>query len=69
VAIECKWSAAEFDPRASSPSGTGIPGVPNYVVSADVRRPSARRYRWLTMQLVPLPALAEALLRLGRRHR
>ena len=69
VAIECQWSAAEFDPSSLVAFRNRHPRGPNYVVSADARSPSTRRYRGLTVQFVPLPALTEALLRPERRHR
>ena len=35
VAVECKWSAAEFEPAAMKSFRTAYPGGPCYVVTAD----------------------------------
>jgi hypothetical protein len=64
--IECKWSAAEFDPMNLAAFRDRYPQGPNYVVSADTRSPYSRRYRGLPVQFVSLPALIKAFLRSER---
>lgn len=52
VAIECKWSAAEFEPDTLRLFRRRYPRGANYVVTADTTRPHDRRYGALEVRFV-----------------
>lgn len=62
IAIECKWSASEFDAtnlkafRRAHPQGT------NFLVAHDVDRPYTRHYDRLAVEVIPLKKMIEKLL-------
>lgn len=62
IAIECKWSADEFDPRNLLAFRRRYPSGRNYLVASDVRRASARRFGDISVGLVDLSGLVEGLL-------
>jgi predicted AAA+ superfamily ATPase len=61
VAVECKWSADEFDAAGLRPFRNRYPRGLNLVVAADVRNPFQRRYRDLAVRFVPLDGLVQTL--------
>ena len=61
VAIECKWSAGDFDASALKAFRARYPKGPNFVVASDVAEPSSRRYGDLRVRVVSLPGLIGAL--------
>ena len=61
VAIECKWSAGDFDASALKAFRARYPKGPNFVVASDVAEPSSRRYGDLRVRFVSLPGLIGAL--------
>ena len=61
TAIECKWSAAGFDPGGLAAFRNRYPEGRNYVVSADAGSGSTRRYGKLMVRHVSLRGLTEAL--------
>jgi len=61
VAIECKWSADDFDAASLRPFRNRYPKGLNLVVAADVRAPFQRRDRDLAVRFVSLGGLVEAL--------
>jgi len=63
VAIECKWSADEFDPAGVKAFRARYAGDDNYVVASDVRRRFSKTYRGLRVNFVPLAMLADSLSR------
>ena len=69
TAIECKWSAAGFDPAGLTAFRNRYPAGPNYVVSTDADSSSTRRYGKLTVHHVTLRGLTEALRRPVRGRR
>jgi hypothetical protein len=69
TAIECKWSAAEFDPASLKAFRSRYLKGSNYVVSADVGSPLTRRYGALAVRFVSLAALLQELVRPGRPRR
>ncbi len=69
TAIECKWSAAEFDPASLKAFRSRYLKGSNYVVSADVGPPLTRRYGALAVRFVSLAALLQELVRPGRPRR
>jgi len=56
AAIECKWSAGEFDPASIWDFRNRYSKGPNYVVSADVGPPFTRRHGTLAVRFVSLAA-------------
>ena len=46
IAIECKWKADTFEPRAIEAFRRLHPGGPNYVVSTDADTPYTRSRGW-----------------------
>ncbi|MBI2561986.1 MAG: ATP-binding protein [candidate division NC10 bacterium] len=64
--IECKWSAAEFDPASLKVFRSRYLKGSNYVVSADVGAPLTRRYGALAVRFVSLAGLLQELVRSGR---
>jgi len=69
TAIECKWSAAEFDPASLKAFRSRYLKGSNYVVSTDVGSPLTRRYGALAVRFVSLAALVEELVRPARARR
>lgn len=61
IAVECKWSAASFDPRALSAFRRIYPQGGSFVVAADVERPYARTYDDLSVDFVSLRDLVTRL--------
>ena len=67
VAIECKWSASEFDPAAMKIFRTAYPDGASFVVTADLcgAHPYTRRYGPLSVTFVSLEDLIASLARPG----
>lgn len=61
IAIECKWSAAEFLPDQLRAFRNRYPTGPNVVVSHDVTRSFTRTYDTLTVHFVGIQALLEMI--------
>jgi len=61
VAIECKWSASEFDPSGLSSFRGRYPAGENYVVAHDVDSPYQRKYGDIAVRFVGLRDLVESL--------
>lgn len=61
VAIECKWSAAEFDAANIKAFRMRYPKGANYVVAADVDRPFSRTYGDIHLRFVSLAGLIKAI--------
>ncbi len=61
MAIECKWSADEFDPANLLVFRRQYPLGQNFVVAQDVGRSYRREYRGVNVQFVSLEKLIEAL--------
>lgn len=61
VAIECKWSADEFDAAGLVAFRAKYPDGPNYVVARDVKQMYTRRLRGVPVTFVPLAALGKLL--------
>lgn len=59
VAIECKWSADEFDPASLWSFRRVYPEGQNVLVAHDVDRAFTRRYGELTVNVVPLSGFAD----------
>jgi hypothetical protein len=67
VAIECKWSAGDFDPGGIRAFRRRYPGRVNLVVAADVDRSYARTYGNLRVEFLGLPHVGDAVIRRTRR--
>ncbi len=61
VAIECKWSASDFDPRGLRAFRQAYPGGPTFVVAHDVERALSRDFGGLEVRFVSLPTLLAEL--------
>jgi predicted AAA+ superfamily ATPase len=61
AAIECKWTAREFDAAGLRAFRARYPEGPNLVVAADVDEPYARREAGLTVRFVSLEGMVRAL--------
>ena len=61
LAIECKWSADEFNPSALSAFRRQYPEGENYVVAQDVDRGYRQKHANLDVRYVPLSALIAQL--------
>lgn len=61
IAIECKWTAADFDTANLRAFRRVYPGGFNYVVASDVDRPAARRHADLTVRYVSTEQLIDEL--------
>jgi len=61
TAIECKWSASEFDAKNLAAFRRAHPKGKNFLVSQDVDRAYTRQCGDLTIEVVSLPALVERL--------
>ena len=57
IAIECKWSADDFDPRNLLAFRRHHPHGENYVVSADIERSFTRRLQDLSIRFVRLETM------------
>ncbi|MGH8266512.1 MAG: hypothetical protein ACRETS_04280 [Steroidobacteraceae bacterium] len=61
MAIECRWSAAQFDPAALRAFALHYPHAECVVVSQDIDRITARRYGDLKVSFVSLESLVKML--------
>ncbi len=61
IAIECKWTAAGFDPTSLRTFRFYYPRGANYVVAQDVARPFSRTYGQMLVEFVGTKELCEAL--------
>ncbi|MGD8993163.1 MAG: AAA family ATPase [Desulfobacterales bacterium] len=61
VAVECKWSASDFDPAGVKAFRKQYPEGQNYVVANDVDRQYARSYAKTTVTFVNLNGLIKKL--------
>ena len=61
VAIECKWSATEFDPRNLKRFRERYPEGNSLVVAADVEKLFVRNYKGIEVTFVSLTGLIDAL--------
>lgn len=61
AAIECKWSASEFDPTPLKAFRKMYPQGKNFLVAHDVDRPYARRYDGLQVEFVALENLTQRI--------
>ena len=66
LAIECKWSADDFEPRNLLAFRRQHPQGENYVVARDVEREYTRSYNDLSVRFVSLPGLIKSLALAGR---
>ena len=63
VAIECKWSADDFDASGVTAFRARYPNGATYVVATDVTHAFAKTYRGVRVQFVSLSGLIERLTR------
>lgn len=63
VAIECKWSAAEFDPGNLKRFRERYPEGDSLVAAADVEKQFVRNYKGMDVKFVSLPGLIDALVK------
>ena len=61
IAIECKWSAREFDPAGVKAFRAAYPHGPTFVVTSDVDRTHTRTAGGIPVTYVTLNALVERL--------
>ncbi|MEI7672477.1 MAG: DUF4143 domain-containing protein [Deltaproteobacteria bacterium] len=61
VAIECKWSATDFDPGNLKLFRERYPEGDSLVAAADVEKPFIRNYKGIEVKFVSLPGLIDAL--------
>lgn len=61
LAIECKWSASDFDPAALKAFTSRYPRAECVVVAQDVERGYSRRFATLTVEFLGLSALLKRL--------
>ena len=61
VAIECKWSTADFDAANIKAFRMRYPGGANYVVAADIEKSFSRTYYDFSVRFVSLAGLIEAI--------
>lgn len=61
TAIECKWSADEFDAANLRAFRNRYPQGNNYVVAHDVRRPFTKRFGGTVVRFVSLDGLIGGL--------
>lgn len=61
MAIECKWSATEFDPHNLKRFRERYPEGDSLVVAADVEKPFVRNYKGIEATFVNLTGLIDAL--------
>ena len=62
IAIECKWSANDFDPSNLKAFRRAYPRGANYLVSHDIDRPYLHRYNGLPVETTSLSNLIEKIL-------
>jgi len=65
VAIECKWSATDFDPGNLKLFRERYPEGDSLVAAADVEKPFTRNYKGIEVTFVSLPGLIEKMQFLG----
>ncbi len=68
AAVECNWSAGDFDASALRAFRGRYPRGANFVVASDVTESFSRRYGDLSVRFVSLPGLIKALGRPRRRR-
>lgn len=61
MAIECKWSATEFDPHNLKRFRERYPEGDSLVVAADVEKPFVRNYKGIEVKFVSLTGFIDAL--------
>ena len=61
MAIECKWSAAEFDPANLKRFRERYPEGDSLVAAADVEKSFIRNYKGMDVTFVNLAGLIDAL--------
>jgi predicted AAA+ superfamily ATPase len=69
TAIECKWTADDFDAAHLRAFRGRYPGGANYVVASDVDRPVVKRYGDLVVRCVSPGQLIDELTRPSRKSR
>lgn len=67
LAIECKWSAGEFDTVNMQAFGKQYPRAKFYMVAHDIERSFVRDYDGLTVKFVGIAELLEEVLNLKKR--
>ena len=65
--VECKWSAASFDPANLISFRSIYPSGKSYVVGRDVARPYRRTFRGVKADFVDLNGLVQELTATGNR--
>lgn len=65
-AIECKWSAGDFDARNLAAFRQAHPGGDNFIVARDVRRAYRRTLAGVPVEFVGLDDLIARLMGSGR---
>ena len=65
VAIECKWSAAHFDPAGLQSFRSVYEKGDNFLVAADIEKPYQRKYGNVEVRFVSLKDLVKAIVRSG----
>jgi predicted AAA+ superfamily ATPase len=61
IAVECKWSSSDFNPKAFVEFATAYPRADFYVVSQDVSRPFSRKSGGLSIEFLNLTDLIRRL--------
>ena len=61
IAIECKWSASDFNASNLVPFRKQYPKGDNFVVASDVKQSFNRKYNDLSVKFASLPELIEAV--------
>jgi hypothetical protein len=61
VAIECKWSATDFDPGNLKLFRERYPEGDSLVAAADVEKPFTRNYKGIDVTFVSLTGLIEKI--------
>jgi hypothetical protein len=67
MAIECKWSAGEFDGGNLLAFRRQYPEGENFVVAQDVARAYSRSYGEVKVRFISIPSLAGLLVERGGR--
>jgi hypothetical protein len=65
--VECKWSAASFDPANLISFRSSYPSGESYVVGRDVRRSYRRTFRGVKVNFIDLNGLVQELAATGNR--
>ncbi|PIU69096.1 MAG: ATPase [Armatimonadetes bacterium CG07_land_8_20_14_0_80_40_9] len=60
IAIECKWSTSEFEPKSIKAFRRKYPQGNNFVVATDVKKPFSRRYNDIQVKFLGLKELIYA---------